>query len=394
MTSARHLLLASLVLCSTDLVVSRPVAGQEPYFKSSVGLSYTSLRADAGDQYLGFGVEYRYMPRPWLGLQAQASQFPYWQTSITSSQPLGRAIGQASLSVLTGHRWGRFGLYAENGIGYLRPAVLGFGPIPWTFQNYLDVQMGGLLDVSLGRRWSLTYEVRDNLALMREKEMLQSSLNIPEGRVGVAFHFQPSGATPMRQTVVRPPMDKEKPLKNSIGVSYTTLRWSRIANYASQQWLGAGLEYQFMPVSWAGVELHGGYSPQTQALLDTVAGGRIVQADASGLLGHRWGRVGVFGEAGFGVVRTKVFAALPPQSSAVFAWRDYPAVPVGGTVDLSLGRRWSVNFKVRDNITFIGPFYFYGPIFGSRPTTYGFFPPSSAFVDNVLDTRAGVAFHF
>ena len=62
---------------------------------------------------------------------------------------------------------------------------------------------------------------------------------------------------------------------------------------------------------------------------------------------------------------------------------------------MSLGRRWSVTFNVRDNVTFIGPFSFYGPIYtGNRVTSFGYYPPSTPFVDNLLEDRAGVAFHF
>jgi hypothetical protein len=379
------------------------VFAQEPYFKSSVGVSYASLRFEPQEQYIGYGVDYRYMVRPWLGAQVQASVFPWWQSTVNNDDASGGSIGQLSASALVGHRWGRFGLYGEPGIGYLRSRVLqarqGGG---WAFQNYLDIQMGGLLDISVARRWSLTYEVRDNLALVREPMRLwgwpEGSLNVVEGRAGLAFHFQQAGGASLRQQPAVRIERNERELKNSIGISYTTLRWAQYANYASQQWLGAGLEYRFMPRSWVGVQLQASYSPQGQGIDTSLVAGQIVQADAVALVGHRWGKFGVYSEGGFGVLRTRVYGVITPQSfpyPGVDPWRDYPVVPLGGVVDVSLGRRWSVNFNTRDNVTLIGPFSFYGPIYtGNRVTSFGYYPPSTPFVDNLLEVRTGVAFHF
>jgi hypothetical protein len=394
---------SAAVICSAAAIslAACTAVAQQPDFKASVGVSYTTLRGDPGEQYIGYGVDFRFMVRPWLGVQAQASVFPYWQTAFSNDSRLGRSTGQLDASALLGHRWGRVGLFGEGGLGYLRSNVLE-SAAGWSFEDYMDVQMGGLLDVFVARRWSLTYEVRDNLVLLHAPVQISgwypASLNSPEGRAGLTFHFLNAAHTELsRRTAPNLEFD-DRALRQSLGVSYTALRWSQLSNYASQQWLGAALQYRWMPRSWGGVQLQGGYAPQRQSFITSTAGGQTVEADASALVGHRWGRFGLYGDLGVGAVRTKVFGAVnlaifPP---AILLWRNYPSVPVGALVDVKLGKHWSAVYQVRDDVTFVGPFSFYGPVYSSSGVLegYQYYPPSNPFVDNLLDLRSGVAFHF
>jgi hypothetical protein len=275
--------------------------------------------------------------------------------------------------------------------------------------------MGILVDVSVSSRWSLTYQGHDNLAFVSPyfgntqpaqfPGLKTMQLNMPEGRFGVAYHFQQLHTPNRVSQLLLDTQAGGRPFKNSIGVAYTSLNWSPlqqygygnqlIGSYAGQQWLGAALEYRYMPRSWGGVQLEGGYSPQSQSYTTSISGGQVLQTDVCALLGHRWGKIGIYGEGGVGAFRTRVLSGATLQGLPIRAWRDYPDVLTGGMVDISLSRRLSASFTARDNLLFIGPFSFVGPMTGnSGVQTYGPFPPSKPFTDNLLEIRAGFAFHF
>jgi hypothetical protein len=183
-----------------------------------------------------------------------------------------------------------------------------------------------------------------------------------------------------------PTSAQDKVFKNSVSISYTTLRF-----LPYEQYIGAGVEYRFMPKPWIGVQAQIGKFPQRQALEDDSSGGPMVQEDASVLVGHRWGKVGIYAEGGGGVLRADIFEGISLQQGApnynvpTYDVRHYPDVIMGGLVDVSVGRRWSLTFNVRDNMTFLGQY-----------TGISFYGPSHALVGtvNAPEGRAGVAFHF
>jgi roadblock/LC7 domain-containing protein len=377
------------------LLASVTLPAQQPEYKSSIGISYTSLRFLPENQYLGAGIDYRYMVRPWVGVEVQASKFP--QSQYITDAMVGRPVEQFDASVLIGHRWSRVGLFGEGGFGVLRPQVFsGFnnqGVEEFDTRYFPDLLLGGLLDVPVGRRWSLTYEVRDNLAFIGHYTQTIGQIpytttagqcNMPEGRIGVAFHFEETKDANRMKLPNAPigskPAAQEKELKNFIGVSYTTLRFVPNAQY-----IGAGLEYGYMFRSWAGVQVEVSDFPQSQSYVTAVSGGAIVQANASALLGHRWGRVGLYGEGGIGALRAHAFNGFTQQGEDLYDLRNYPDVLMGGLLDVSLGRRWSVRFNVRDNLTIVGA-HTYNTAMG--PTS---FPAQQI---NAAEGRAGVAFHF
>jgi hypothetical protein len=381
MATTRWAWVVGIALCS-------PMIGAQE-FRSSVGVSWTTLRFEPGAAYVGYGVDYRFMVRDWVGVEAEAGVDPAWQTQ-TSSDLDGRSLGQASGAVLVGHRWGRFGVYGVGGFGVLSESTLYYPP-GWKTFNFADLVMGGLLDVAVARRWSLTYEVRDNLAFTGSNGFNSNvkQMNLADNRVGMEYHFERVKGMG-RRARVRSTKDREA-LKGSFGVSYSAMRETPFTNYASFQYLGAGAELRYMAKSWVGVEVQGSYAPQFIDVETPFFGGQVVQADAEVLVGHRWGRVGLYGTVGGGVHRTRVFGALSDEGSPVFEWRDMRDMPVGGMGEVWLGRRWSVTFGVRDEVTFVGPFSFGYP--GHR----GFNlipPPSRAFVMNSMETRSGVAVHF
>ncbi len=183
------------------LLASVTLRAQQREPRNSVGVSYSSFRFRPHDQYLGGGVEYRYMHRSWVGFKVQASQFPEYQMDADSEA--GYEMGQIDGSGLLGHRWGKVTLLGETGFGVMRSMVFagyrsGGGNL-YQERNYPDLLMGGLVDVSLARRWSITYEVRDNLIFIGPFQQIGTNsplffyaahkLHVPEGSIGVAFHF-------------------------------------------------------------------------------------------------------------------------------------------------------------------------------------------------------------
>ncbi len=175
-----------------------------------------------------------------------------------------------------------------------------------------------------------------------------------------------------------------KPLRNAVGISYTTMRFLPM-----EQYIGAGLEYRFMAKPWLGVQVQIGKFPQLQAWEDGHSGGAIVQENASILAGHRWGKIGLYGEGGAGILRTNVYKGISASSSSsspfTYDVRHYPDVVMGGLLDISVGRRWSLTFNVRDNLTVIGPYsqIYFGDTFQITSGTV-----------NAPEGRTGIAFHF
>lgn len=186
-------------LCGVLLLFALTGYAQQPRLKNSIGISYTTLRNVPHDQYIGAGVEYRFMFRKSLGLQLQASHYPQRQAESTSFS--GGTITQAGATLLAGHTWGRVALLGEGGFGvFAQSAFTGVDQNGAIFKTrkFPDFQMGGMLEVSLNRHWSLTYQVRDNLLLIGSFAFNGSpnyavdaarQQNSPEGRGGVAFHF-------------------------------------------------------------------------------------------------------------------------------------------------------------------------------------------------------------
>jgi len=182
-------------LYALALLFSQPALAQEKELKNSIDFSYDSMRQQHYDQYLGVGFDYRHMVRPWLGFQAQINLYPNFQQT---SNALGGnpAVGIDGMTLI-GHRWGKISLFGEAGAGDFVSFVTETNTQMVTAnpaRNYPDLIMGGLLDVSLGKRWSLTYEARDNLVFVSaftgfEYVQPGGTLNIPEGRIGVAHHF-------------------------------------------------------------------------------------------------------------------------------------------------------------------------------------------------------------
>ncbi len=181
------------------------VAGraQQKDLHNEIGVSYTSIRFEPHDQYFGAGIDYRYFLRSWVGFEAQASEFPEHQQAV--DQVAANYVEQVNGCVLLGHRWGKVSLLGEGGYGVVFSNVFGGysssanGESLYPTRKFPDLVIGGIADVSLGRRWSLTYEVRDNLLSIGSYTELNlappnlpypaEKLNIPEGRIGVAFHF-------------------------------------------------------------------------------------------------------------------------------------------------------------------------------------------------------------
>ncbi len=134
---------------------------QQKYLHNEIGVSYTSMRFQPHDQYLGAGVDYRYFFRSWIGVEAQAGDYPEYQQSV--SPDVGYQIKQFDGCALVGHRWGKVSLLGEAGFGVIRPLSFGgytsTGGGIYPTRNYPDFLMGGMVAVSLGRRWSITYEV-------------------------------------------------------------------------------------------------------------------------------------------------------------------------------------------------------------------------------------------
>lgn len=178
--------------------------------------------------------------------------------------------------------------------------------------------------------------------------------------------------------------------KNSVALSYSALGFSpNTSARGVEEYLGAGVEYRFMPKPWLGLQAQATKYPQTQALRDPISGGTVLLTNVDLLAGHRWKRVGVFGEVGAGRFHTGVFKGFNTQGGQLnvfFTTRNYPDLQTGGLVEVWLARRLSVTFEVRDNLLFIGPYEEVGP----PDNLY----PLPARTINAVEGRSGVAFHF
>ena len=179
---------------------SLPVRAQDSPLRQSVGVAYASHRSTLHDQYLGAGIEYHYLFRDTVGLQIQASRYPQYEYVMDGVT--GGPVDQLSGSALAGHRWGRYGLFAECGFGSYRTTVFAGADQRGSLVQlrvYPDLLLGGVLDIAVSQRWSLTYEVRDNLLFVPAYSQFGLGFpsdipfrqqNYPEGRLGVAFHFR------------------------------------------------------------------------------------------------------------------------------------------------------------------------------------------------------------
>lgn len=160
---------------------------------NSIGADFTTMRYLQHNQYVGAGFDYRYLHHGWIGFQAEATEFP--QSQLTESVASGYKIGTFNGAVLCGHRWGRAALYGEAGYGYLQVGVITEnGSSGKGTRTLPDFIVGGLLEVALSHRLSLTYEVRDNRAYSAAVPLFNGesnavTLNGVEARMGVAFHF-------------------------------------------------------------------------------------------------------------------------------------------------------------------------------------------------------------
>ncbi len=166
--------------------------------KSAIEVDFDTLRFQPNVQYLGTGIGYRYMVRTWWGVQAQASVLPVNQSFHSSDN--GGGIDQFGGEILLGHRWRKLALYSEAGVTDFRPQVFASALFPYyAFRNFPDFVFGGLLDIPVSRRWSLTYEVRDNFLFIGDftEHGLPANIGfipgykrqVPQGKVGLAFHF-------------------------------------------------------------------------------------------------------------------------------------------------------------------------------------------------------------
>jgi len=176
---------------------------------------------------------------------------------------------------------------------------------------------------------------------------------------------------------------QETTLHNSFSVAYTTLKFDY-----REQYIGAGLEYRFMLKPWLGAQVEASKFPQAQAEHDAISGGSILQCNGSVVAGHRWGKVGVYGEGGYGYLHTNIFKGgniEGGQLQEFYSVRNYPDILLGTLIDVSVDRRWSLTFDARDNLTFISTY-----------TSIGLFGPlyNPAIIENAPEGRAGVAFHF
>ena len=140
--------------------------------------------------------------------------------------------------------------------------------------------------------------------------------------------------------------------------------------------------------TWIGTQFQVTDFPQVQQVETTDFGGAMVQVDAVLLTGHRWGKISLLQETGFGVLRNHVFVGSSPQFQPSYAVRNYPELLLGGFVDVAVARRWSLTFEIRDNMIFVGPGAYSLPF-----PPYTLTAPSQ--ITNGPEGRApGFAFHF
>jgi hypothetical protein len=147
-----------------------------------------------------------------------------------------------------------------------------------------------------------------------------------------------------------------------------------------EQYLGFGGEYIFRYRDWLGVGAAAAYLPTTQPLLEAQTGGKIRQFSAVILSGHRFGPVGLYGRFGVGVTSINVYQGFTSSFSDVYAIRNNPSYDFGGTVDLRVARRWSVQFTPTDHVVLYGQFeqQFAGqPILAAGSTNHTFQMSSS-----------------
>ena len=190
--------LVRVVVAMTTLAF-HPLFSQQLQHKNAIEVDFDSVRYKPHVQNLGGGIGYRRLIGDWIGVQVQASELP--ETQFFHDADSGGSIAQFSGSLLIGHAWKKVSLYGEAGYGTIYTNVLGGVNSQGSFlrgRTYQEVLLGGLLDIPVGRRISLTYEVRDNLLFIPDFTqagfgttglVVGGSAHAPQGKIGVAFHF-------------------------------------------------------------------------------------------------------------------------------------------------------------------------------------------------------------
>ena len=140
------------------------------------------------------------------------------------------------------------------------------------------------------------------------------------------------------------------PPGDSVGVAFTTMRY-----IYENQYVGVGLDYTHLHHRWIGARVDADLYPERQLTLSDIGGLPIIQLTGAALIGHAWGRFGLHGEAGVGGMFPQVFTGNSGGHS-VYAWRALPSFVSGGIFRVAVSKRWSIDYEVRDSLTFVGPY--------------------------------------
>jgi hypothetical protein len=176
-----------------------PLRAQNVNLRNELGASYFSEHFGAHDDYVGWGVDYRFNATKHFAAEAQIAYSPQYQVSYSADRAYDTGLGD--IAFLAGNRWKNVRVSAECGLGLTRTQVYGglvSGETYAPYRHYVTALFGALVEVYLSHRWSISYEGRDDLTfvppfqlqgIVGNSQYPRETLNIPEGRVGVSFHF-------------------------------------------------------------------------------------------------------------------------------------------------------------------------------------------------------------
>lgn len=147
------------------------------------------------------------------------------------------------------------------------------------------------------------------------------------------------------------------------------------------QTIGYGFAYRFQWRTWLGAAFETATYPESHAYFGDVTAYGEQEGAALLLSGHRFGKLELLGEAGYGIQRT--FVDDSTQVQQITVTRYYPEWLIGGRAAVRLTPRWGLEYEVRDNITHNGAF-----------TDNLFQVVNPAHTANNFHARFGVSFYF
>jgi hypothetical protein len=166
-----------LVAISILLGCAATAQAQEKNPKYEVGIHYAALNVtEKSDKDSGVGVRFTYNLNDYLGLEAEATQFPQTREGGGNNETQALFGGRA------GWRNKRFGVFAKVRPGLTRFYLLGTTPGPNVFEQghtRFAVDVGGVFEYYLHRHAAIRVDVGDTMVRFKPGDFFYQRLDEP-----------------------------------------------------------------------------------------------------------------------------------------------------------------------------------------------------------------------